>query len=228
MSSPTGFVPRIAPAQPLPTAGIPRRRAASPAAVAPAEVDGVPPLRPQRRSSRPSPRRAPATGTERSRQRLRHRPIIKPTIPIGLVDMTTTDAPKVTLCSWVDRDLRQELERLAIQGDRSLSAEIRRACAAHVEHSAWLERTTTPASAGGRGAMERTTMRLDPNDPRLVTGTVQEQQQARHEWHRQALHRPGRQLGAGGDPGRRHHAVAVRTGREPGRRASSIGPVATG
>ena len=53
--------------------------------------------------------------------------------------MTTSDAPKTTLCSWVDRDLRQQLERLAIQGDRTLSAEIRRACAAHVEHSTWLE-----------------------------------------------------------------------------------------
>ena len=55
--------------------------------------------------------------------------------------MTTTDAPKVALCSWVDRELRQQLERLAIEGDRTLSAEIRRAVTAHIEHSTWLERT---------------------------------------------------------------------------------------
>jgi hypothetical protein len=44
--------------------------------------------------------------------------------------MTTTDDPKVTLCSWISRHQRAQLERLAAEGDRSLAAEVRRAVAA--------------------------------------------------------------------------------------------------
>jgi hypothetical protein len=43
---------------------------------------------------------------------------------------------KVSLTSWVDRRERDKLQELAIRGDRSLSAEVRRAVAEHLERVA--------------------------------------------------------------------------------------------
>lgn len=40
---------------------------------------------------------------------------------------------KVSVTSWVDRDQRERLQELAIRGDRSLSAEVRRAVVEHLE-----------------------------------------------------------------------------------------------
>jgi hypothetical protein len=42
---------------------------------------------------------------------------------------------KVSLTSWVDRDQRERLQELAIRGDRSLSAEVRRAVVEHLERA---------------------------------------------------------------------------------------------
>ena len=47
--------------------------------------------------------------------------------------MDTSTLPRVHLNAFVDVNVREELERLAREADRSLSAEIRRALAAHVE-----------------------------------------------------------------------------------------------
>ena len=47
--------------------------------------------------------------------------------------MRTLDEPKVVVSSAVEPDLRAELERLARDGDRTLSQEIRRVLRAHVE-----------------------------------------------------------------------------------------------
>jgi predicted transcriptional regulator len=47
--------------------------------------------------------------------------------------MDTNTLGRVHLNAFVDVDIRRELERLAREADRSLSAEIRRALAAHVE-----------------------------------------------------------------------------------------------
>jgi hypothetical protein len=43
---------------------------------------------------------------------------------------------KVSLTSWVAREERDKLQRLAIAGDRSLSAQVRRAVAEHLERVA--------------------------------------------------------------------------------------------
>ena len=53
----------------------------------------------------------------------------------------TVTTEKVPVSSWVDRELRQQLQALAIEGDRTLSAEVRRALTAHIEHTTYLERT---------------------------------------------------------------------------------------
>jgi hypothetical protein len=42
---------------------------------------------------------------------------------------------KVSLTSWVDRRERDKLLELAIRGDRTLSAEVRRAVAQHIERA---------------------------------------------------------------------------------------------
>ena len=47
--------------------------------------------------------------------------------------MLTSTLRRVHLNAFVDADVREELERLAREADRSLSAEIRRALAAHIE-----------------------------------------------------------------------------------------------
>ena len=46
--------------------------------------------------------------------------------------MATTE--KVIVSAQVDTDVRAQLARLAAEGDRTLSAEIRRAIFEHVEH----------------------------------------------------------------------------------------------
>jgi hypothetical protein len=46
-----------------------------------------------------------------------------------------TTVEKVSLTSWVDRDQRERLQELAIRGDRSLSAEVRRAVVEHIERA---------------------------------------------------------------------------------------------
>jgi hypothetical protein len=43
---------------------------------------------------------------------------------------------KVPLSSWVDRDQRDKMLELAVRGDRSLSAEVRRAVTEHLERAA--------------------------------------------------------------------------------------------
>jgi hypothetical protein len=43
---------------------------------------------------------------------------------------------KVSLTSWVDRRERDKLLELALRGDRSLSAQVRRAVAEHLERAA--------------------------------------------------------------------------------------------
>jgi hypothetical protein len=43
---------------------------------------------------------------------------------------------KVSLTSWVDRRERDKLLELAVRGDRSLSAQVRRAVAEHLERAA--------------------------------------------------------------------------------------------
>jgi hypothetical protein len=70
-----------------------------------------------------------------AREPTRHRPSLKPTFSIGFVDMVAT-VEKVPLCSWVDRDQRDQLLKLAIAGDRSLSAEVRRAVVEHLKSAA--------------------------------------------------------------------------------------------
>ena len=50
--------------------------------------------------------------------------------------MDTSTLRRVHLNAFVDVNVREELERLAREADRSLSAEIRRALAAHVEREA--------------------------------------------------------------------------------------------
>lgn len=47
--------------------------------------------------------------------------------------MATSTAPREHVNAFVDADVRRELERLAREADRSLSAEIRRALAAYVD-----------------------------------------------------------------------------------------------
>ena len=47
--------------------------------------------------------------------------------------MDTDTLPRAHVNAFIDVDIRRELERLAREADRSLSAEIRRALAAHVE-----------------------------------------------------------------------------------------------
>jgi predicted transcriptional regulator len=47
--------------------------------------------------------------------------------------MATTTAQREHVNAFIDVDIRRELERLAHENDRSLSAEIRRALAAYVE-----------------------------------------------------------------------------------------------
>ena len=47
--------------------------------------------------------------------------------------MRVVDEPKVIVSSAVDREERDELERLARDGDRTLSQEIRRALRRHIE-----------------------------------------------------------------------------------------------
>jgi hypothetical protein len=54
------------------------------------------------------------------------------------MDATTE---KVSLTSWVAREERDKLQRLAIAGDRSLSAQVRRAVAEHLERVTPEEKT---------------------------------------------------------------------------------------
>ena len=57
--------------------------------------------------------------------------------------MTTTPAPgKCIISAQVDAEQRDELLRLARDADRSLSAEVRRAVAAHLRSTADHEETT--------------------------------------------------------------------------------------
>jgi hypothetical protein len=72
-------------------------------------------------------------GTE-TRQR-RHTPRLIPTNLVGFREMDET-VEKVSLTSWVDRRERDKLQELAIAGDRTLSAEVRRAVAKHIERAA--------------------------------------------------------------------------------------------
>lgn len=59
--------------------------------------------------------------------------------------MTTTLASgKVIVSSVIDETQRDELLRLARDADRSLSAEVRRAVAAHLERTAHRDEETTP------------------------------------------------------------------------------------
>jgi hypothetical protein len=48
---------------------------------------------------------------------------------------------KVSLTSWVDRRERDKLLELAIRGDRTLSAEVRRTVAEHLERAEPEEQT---------------------------------------------------------------------------------------
>jgi len=50
--------------------------------------------------------------------------------------MDTNTLPRAHVNAFIDVDMRRELERLAREADRTLSAEIRRALAAHVEREA--------------------------------------------------------------------------------------------
>jgi predicted transcriptional regulator len=54
--------------------------------------------------------------------------------------MDTNVQERAHVNAFVDATVRRELERLAQANDRSLSAEIRRALAAHVERAAHLEK----------------------------------------------------------------------------------------
>lgn len=47
--------------------------------------------------------------------------------------MATTTLAREHLNAYVDADVRRELERLAAENDRTLSAEVRRALRAYVE-----------------------------------------------------------------------------------------------
>ena len=47
----------------------------------------------------------------------------------------TATFDKVIISTYVDQAQRDELERLAIEGDRSLSAEIRRAVNSHLQRA---------------------------------------------------------------------------------------------
>ncbi len=57
--------------------------------------------------------------------------------------MATSTPQREHVNAFVDVDVRRQLERLALANDRSLSAEIRRALRAHVEHDDDNEETTT-------------------------------------------------------------------------------------
>jgi uncharacterized protein with von Willebrand factor type A (vWA) domain len=59
--------------------------------------------------------------------------------------MTTTLAPgKVIVSAVIDETQREELLRLAREADRSLSAEVRRAVAAHLQGTRHDDEETTP------------------------------------------------------------------------------------
>jgi ribbon-helix-helix CopG family protein len=59
--------------------------------------------------------------------------------------MATIAPDKAVISAWIDRDVRDELERRAIAADRSLSWLVRQVLAAHVEHEPMSdEREKTP------------------------------------------------------------------------------------
>ena len=56
--------------------------------------------------------------------------------------MATLAPGRTIVSAVVSEQERDELRRLARNGDRSLSAELRRAVAAYLEHTTYLERMT--------------------------------------------------------------------------------------
>jgi hypothetical protein len=79
-------------------------------------------------------------GSIEARQRFRHTASLIPTNLVGFREMDEADE-KVSLTSWVDRRERDKLLELAIRGDRTLSAEVRRTVAEHLERAEPEEQT---------------------------------------------------------------------------------------